>query len=162
MKFKLNNKYFQWGITAFLVIAASMTFYYLVFNSSNITDKISTIMGILLPVVFGLVTAYLLTPVLNFMEDRVLIPLFDKCRIRQTPRRKKIIRGIGILVTAFLFVASIYGLISVLMSQIVPSVQGIVTNFDSYASNVSQWINQVLDDNPKFGENVSKTLDKFS
>lgn len=161
MKFRLNNKYVRWGMTAFLVIAASMTFYYLVFNGSNITEKISAFMGILLPVVFGLVTAYLLTPVLNFMEGRILIPLFDKCQIRKTARRKKLIRGIGILVTAFLFVALIYGLISVLVSQIVPSVQGIIANFDSYVSNVSNWINQVLDDNPKFGEHVSKTLDKF-
>lgn len=162
MKFKLNNKYVRWGMTAFFVIAASMAFYYLVFNSSNIMEKISAVMGILLPVVFGLVTAYLLTPVLNFMEGRVLIPLFDKCQVRKTARRQKAIRGIGILVTAFLFVALIYGLISMLVSQIVPSVQGIISNFDSYVSNVSQWINQVLEDNPEFGGYVSRTLDKFS
>ena len=162
MKFKLNNRYVRWGITAFLVIAASITFYYLIFHSSNITDKISAAMGILLPVVFGLVTAYLLTPILNFMEGRVLVPICEKCGIKATKQRKKAIRGIGILVTAFLFVALIYGLISMLISQIVPSVQGIIANFDSYISNVSQWINQVLDDNPEFGDYVSRTLDKFS
>lgn len=162
MKFKHNNRYARWGMTAFLVIAASITFYYLVFHSSNITDKINAVIGILLPVVFGLVTAYLLTPVLNFMEGRILVPLCDKCGIKTTKQRKKAIRGIGILVTAFLFVALIYGLISMLVSQIVPSVQGIIANFDSYVSNVSQWINRVLDDNPEFGGYVSRALDKFS
>lgn len=120
------------------------------------------IIRILMPVVFGLITAYLLTPILNFMEGRVLIPLFDKCKVRKTPGRKKIIRGIGILITTFFFVALIYLLIFMLVSQIVPSVQGIIANFDSYVNNVSNWINRILEDNPDFGEYVSKTLDKFS
>lgn len=162
MKFKFNNKYLRWGLTAFLVIAASITFYYLIFHSSNIHEKFSLIMGILMPVIFGLVTAYLLTPILNFMESRVLVPLFDKFQIRETRSRRKVIRGIGILVTAFLFVALIYGLISMLVSQIVPSVEGIVSNFDSYVSNVSNWIDQMLDDNPEIGAYLSKTFDKFS
>ncbi len=162
MKFKFNNKYVRWGLTSFLVIAASITFYYLIFHSSNIHEKFSLIMGILMPVIFGLVTAYLLTPILNFMESRVLVPLFDKFQIRETRSRRKVIRGIGILVTAFLFVALIYGLISMLVSQIVPSVEGIVSNFDSYVSNVSNWIDQMLDDNPEIGAYLSKTFDKFS
>ncbi len=162
MKFKINNKYVRWGLTAFLVIAASITFYYFIFHSSNITGGIKMIVGILMPVVFGLVTAYLLTPILNFMEGKVLIPLFDKFRIKNTSGRKKVIRGIGILITAFFFVALIYLLIFMLISQIVPSVQGIITNFDAYANNVSNWITQILEDNPDFGEYISKTLDKFS
>ena len=162
MKFKINNKYVRWGLTAFLVIAASITFYYFIFHSSNITGGISVLMGILMPVVFGLITAYLLTPVLNFMEARILIPLFDKCKVRKTPGRKKIIRGIGILITAFFFVALIYLLIFMLVSQIVPSVQGIIANFDSYVNNVSNWINQILEDNPDFSNYISRTLDRFS
>ncbi len=162
MKEKFNNKYFRWGLTAFLVIAAVITFYFLTFHSSNITDKLSGIVKILMPVVFGLVTAYLLTPVLNFTESRLLIPLFDKCKMKNTVRRKKAIRGIGILITAFLFVALIYALVSMLVSQIVPSVEGIIVNFDSYVNNVISWINQTLEDNPEFGEYVTKTIDKFS
>ena len=91
MKFKFNNKYVRWGLTSFLVIAASITFYYLIFHSSNIHEKFSLIMGILMPVIFGLVTAYLLTPILNFMESRVLVPLFDKFQIRETRSRRKVI-----------------------------------------------------------------------
>ncbi len=162
MKFKINNKYVRWGLTLFLVVAASITFYNLIFNNSNITEGISVVIGILMPVVFGLVTAYLLTPILNFMEGRILIPVFDKCGIRDTKRRRKAVRALGIIVTAFLFVALIYGLIFMLVSQIVPSIEGIIVNFDSYAGNVSNWINQMLEDNPEFGAYVSRTLEKFS
>ena len=162
MKFKINNKYFRWGMTGFCVLAAAIAFYYFIFHSSNIKLGFSTLIGILMPVVFGLVMGYLLTPVLNFVEGRILIPLCNKCRIRESARRKKFIRGIGILITAFLFVALIYVLIAMLVSQIVPSIQGIVVNFDSYINNVMNWINQLLEDNEDIGEYVIRTIDKYS
>ncbi len=162
MKFKINNKYFCWGLTAFLVFAAAITFYYFIFHSSNIKAGLGTVMNILMPVVFGLVIAYLLTPVLNFVEDKMLVPLCNKCRIKETIKRKKIIRGIGILITAFLFVALIYMLFFMLISQIVPSVEGLIVNFDSYTNNVIKWIDQTLQDNPEISDYIIKTLDKFS
>lgn len=162
MKFKINNKYFRWGMTGFCVLAAAIAFYYFIFHSSNIKLGFSTLIGILMPVVFGLVMGYLLTPILNFVEERILIPLCNKCRIKESARRKKFIRGIGILITAFLFVALIYVLIAMLVSQIVPSIQGIVVNFDSYIDNVMNWINQLLEDNEDIGEYVTRTIDKYS
>ncbi|MCI8798225.1 MAG: AI-2E family transporter [Lachnospiraceae bacterium] len=162
MKFKINNKYLHWGLTAFAVIAAGITFYYFIFNSSNIMLGVGTAIDILKPVLFGLVTAYLLTPALNFVEARILIPVCDRWKIKKSARRKKLIRALGILITAFLFVALIYILISMLVSQIVPSVQGLIDNFDSYVDNVSGWITQVLEDNEDFGNYVTKTLNKYS
>lgn len=162
MKFDKDSKYVRWGLTAFAVIAAAIAFYYFIFHSSNIKLGIGRVIDILKPVLFGLATAYLLTPVLNFVEDKVLIPFCEKCGIKESRRRHLITRGIGILVTAFLFVALIYMLISMLISQIIPSVQGIINNFDSYSRNVISWINQVLEDNPDFGEYVTKTIDKYS
>ena len=162
MKSKLNNKYVRWGLTTFLVIAAAISFYYFIFHSSNIKAGVGTVMNILMPVVFGLVTAYLLTPVLNFVEEKMLTPLCRKCKLKETPKQKSIIRGIGILITAFLFVALIYMLFSMLISQIVPSVQGLIVNADTYVSNVTHWINQTLEDNPEFSDYITMTLDRFS
>ena len=105
MRFKLNNKYLRWGMTAFLVIVASITFYYFMFHGSQIKAGINNTISILMPVVFGLVTAYLLTPVLNFVERKILIPIYNKLRIKESKKRKSAIRGPGILITTFLFIA---------------------------------------------------------
>ena len=162
MKFHKDNKFFHWGLTAFLVIAASISFYYLVFHSSNISAGFQRIMGILMPVVFGLAIAYLLAPVLNFLEQKALFPLCRKCGIKESPRQRSLVRGVGILVTCFLFVAMIYAVIAMTVSQVVPSVQGVILNFDSYTNNVISWINQTLEDNPEFGDYATKTIDRFS
>lgn len=162
MKFKINNKYFRWGLTAFLAIAAAIVFYYFVFHSSNIKSGINTITDILMPVVVGMAIAYLLTPVLNFVEQKILFPLCKKLKIKDGKKKKSVIRGISILVTAFLFVGLIYFLISMLISQIVPSIQNIVTNFDSYTANITKWLNKALEDNPDVGDYVIKTVTKYS
>ena len=162
MKSKFNNKYVRWGVTAFLVIAAAIAFYYFIFHSSNIKAGLGTVANILMPVVFGLATAYLLTPILNFVEVKILLPLCRKCKLKETPKRKSLVRGTGILITAFLFVMLIYLLFAMLISQIVPSIQGLIKNFDTYVNNVISWINKTLEDNPEFSNNIVKNLDRFS
>lgn len=162
MKFKINNKYFRWGLTAFIVIAASIVFYYFMFHRSNIKTGIASVTDIVMPVVLGLIMAYLLTPILNFLEDRILIPLCNKCKIKDSPKRNSVIRGIGILVTAFLFISLIYLLVAMLLSQIIPSIQNIVGNFESYTSNFIKWLDKLLEDNPEMGTYVVQTVNKFS
>lgn len=162
MKFKINNKYFRWGLTAFLAIAAGIVFYYFVFHSSNIRAALKTITDILMPVVVGMAIAYLLTPMLNFVESKILYPICRILKIRDGKRKNSIVRGIGILTTAFLFIGLIYLLFFMLISQIVPSIQNIAMNFDSYTANITKWLNKALEDNPEVGEYVIKTVNTYS
>lgn len=162
MKFKLNNRYIRWGLTAFLVIAASIIFYYFMFHSSDIMAGLKTLTDILMPVVFGLVTAYLMTPVLNYIEKKVLIPLCDKCRIKASKRRTVVIRVVGILITASLFIALIYMLFYMLISQLVPSIQNIIANFDNYRDNILDWVDRMLDSNPEVGSYIMRMVEQYS
>ena len=162
MKFKLNNKYFRWGLTAFLVIVASICFYYLMFHGSKIKAGINMVIDILMPVVMGFITAYLLTPVLNYVEYHILLPFCNKIKIKESKRRDSVIRGIGILITVFLFFSLIYVLIAMLLSQIVPSIANIISNFDTYINNITKWLNAILDDNPDLGNFVINMFSKYS
>ncbi len=162
MKIKLNNKYVRWGLTAFLVIAAAICFYYLIFHISNFKANLAVITEILMPIVFGLVMAYLLTPVLNFIDYRLLIPLCDKIGIRETEKRNKMLRGCSILITSFLFFFLIYALVAMLLSQIVPSIQSIVANFDTYLDNIMAWLDDLLASHPEIKNYVAKNIDRYS
>ena len=157
-----NNKYFRWGLTAFLTIAASICFYYLLFHGNSIKTGFHTITGILMPVLYGLVTAYLLTPVLNYIETKLLFPLCRKLKVKENKKRNSIVRGIGILITAFLFIALIYSLVAMMLSQIVPSIVNIASNFDTYISNFTKWISKIMDDNPDLGRQITLLIDKYS
>lgn len=160
--FKLNNKYVLWGITAFLVIAASMLFWYIMFMGNNIKANLKVFFDIIMPILFGLVMAYLLTPILNFIEYQILIPLTDKLGIKESERRSSVIRTMGIIITAFLFFLLIYSLVAMLLSQIVPSIVNIVGNFDTYISNMTKWLAKLLDDNPELSSNITYMIDRYS
>lgn len=163
MKFRMNNnKFFQWGVTAFLVIAASICFYYLMFHGANIKAGFKTIINILMPVVFGLSIAYLLTPVLNFVEYRILFPLCKLCKIKESGKRNSLVRGVGIGITTFLFFLLIYSLCSMMLSQIVPSISNIVANFDTYINNFTRWLNKLLEDNPEMRDYVIRSVNQYS
>ncbi len=162
MKGKWNNKYVKLGVTVFLTAAAIICFYYLVFHSSNLRANLGIISDILMPVLFGLGMGYLLTPVLNFLEKKVLTPLCNFCRVKDSPLRKKSIRGAGIFLTGLLFFLLIYSLFAMLLSQIVPSIQSIVDNFDIYLNNITIWLNNLLADNAEIRDYVVRNVNRYS
>ncbi|MGN1146835.1 MAG: AI-2E family transporter [Lachnospiraceae bacterium] len=162
MKLKINNKYFKWGVTAFSVIAASLCFYYLVFHISEIIQNIKSLLNIIMPVIFGLIIAYLLTPILNFIEKRILNPLCDSLKIKETVRRKRWVRAVAVVLTSCLLILLLYALIAMLVSQIVPSIQNIINNFDSYVINLSAWLNKLLEDNQDLKNFVIPQVNRLS
>lgn len=162
MKLKWKNQYIRWGLTALLVIMGGIMFYYLLFHSSNIKSAIDVMVGIMMPVVFGFILAYLLTPVLNSIEQRILYPLRRILKLKEGPKSHARTRMLGVLVTALLFYLAIHLLISMLVSQIVPSIQNIVSNFDTYMTNFTAWMNQLLADNSEIKDYAMSLINRYS
>lgn len=162
MKEHFNSKYFRWGLTAFCVIAASMVFYTLLFHGANIMSGIGKLADIMMPVVIGLVLAYVLTPLMNQIEYRAVKPLVSKLPLKTERKKNSAARGISIFITVILFLAVIYALISIFISQIVPSVMNLVSNFDTYVANVTNMLNKLLEDNPDVGNYVIKMINQYS
>lgn len=161
-KWNLNNKYVGWGVTAFLVILSGLVAYYLIFHSSKLMENLGAFINILMPVLFGLVIAYLLTPVLNYFENRIFIPFCRVLHIKEGKRRAGIMRGLGIFITIFLFFALIGALFYMLISEIVPSISNIASNFDTYVDNFTVWLDQLLENNPDLRDNAIKLVDRYS
>ena len=74
---KRNKNQIRWGITAFLVILASLLSYYIIFHIDNFKGIISKLIVILMPVIDGMIIAYLLTPLLNYFERKFVKPFFN-------------------------------------------------------------------------------------
>lgn len=162
MRVQWNNKYLKWGLTALFVLCGGIFFYYLLFHTSDIRLLISKITDILMPITIGIVLAYLMTPILNWMEAKVLFPLCEKLKIKDNEKNRRLVRSVGIFFTAVFFLAIIVSLVYTLMSQIVPSVQSIVNNFDTYAEDVTAWITKTLSDNPQIETYAIDLFTKYS
>ena len=164
MKFRIDRKYLKIGFIAFLVIAASICFYYLIFHGDRFSVQIKEIARIVSPVLYGIIIAYLLTPLVNTIENSFLIPLTIKLKKKSavTDNNRKHIRVISILFTIILVFFFIYGFFSILIPNIVKSVRSISYQFPYYIQNLTKWSAKFLDDNPDIERVVFRLFDEYS
>ena len=164
MKFRIDRKYLKIGFIAFLVIAASICFYYLIFHGDRFSVQIKEIARIVSPVLYGIIIAYLLTPLVNTIENSFLIPLTIKLKKKSavTDNNRKHIRVISILFTIILVFFFIYGFFSILIPNIVKSVRSISYQLPYYIQNLTKWSAKFLDDNPDIERVVFRLFDEYS
>ena len=155
--------YVQWGVTAFLVIAASLTFFYILFKASVIGKGISNTLHIMRPIIYGMVLAYLMTPVVNGIEAKILRPLWDKMgKDHSNIKTKKLHRSISIVITVVLMILIIYMFIANIIPQLIQSVQNLVMQFPIYTQNLQDYINKIFTRNPQLQTTVNTLLSTYN
>ncbi len=137
-----QNKYVCAGLTAFLVVAALMVFSRLLFDFAVVGDTLAKIANVLLPFIVGLILAYLLAPIYDFVEKPTYKWFAGK---NETPRRfakvgAKIIASVAAVL--FLF-AVVGGLLSMVIPQVYHSVVGLVNTLSEKSTVFMAWINEV-------------------
>lgn len=162
MKFQWDKKYLYWGITAFCVIALSIVFYYVLFHPTRFLQIFSSISKTCAPIISGLVLAYLLTPICSFFENYLLIPLYKKCSLNiKDMKSKKRIRGLAILLTLFVVIYLLYIFFSIVLKEIISSIQSIVLQFPIYIKNLEKWIDSTLSLNQEIESFANNMLDTY-
>lgn len=162
MKFQWDKKYLYWGITAFCVIALSIVFYYILFHPTRFLQIFSSISKTCAPIISGLVLAYLLTPICSFFENYLLIPLYKKCNLNiKDMKSKKRIRGLAILLTLFVVIYLLYIFFSIVLKEIISSIQSIVLQFPIYIKNLEKWIDSTLSLNQEIESFANNMLDTY-
>lgn len=155
---RTKNKYFFLGLTIFLSGAALIGVYYILFHSAKLANVYKFLSDILMPILFGFILAYVLIPILNFIEGRVVVPFLNRHTKIDTAANHEKIRGICVAITSVSSILVIYMFCHMLISQIVPSIQDIVLNFDKYTDNGMEYINKLLEDNPEIREIFNSTV----
>ena len=64
---EVHKKYIRAGITAFLVIAASLLLYYALFHGKNMIRGLKNVSSVMAPVIYGIGIAFLLIPIAKFL-----------------------------------------------------------------------------------------------
>lgn len=161
MRFQIDKKYIRIGITAFAVVAASICFYYLIFHGDRFSNQINAFFTVISPVMYGIIIAYLLTPLVNGLEAYLLKPILQ--RLKQTSNRaQKYMRGVSIIMTLVIVGLLIYAFFSILIPNIVTSVKTISVQFPTYIENLTNWSARFLADNPDIEVMVVRFLDTYS
>ena len=162
MKLKFNKRYLRVGITAFAVIAASICFYYLIFHGDRFSAQVNALFRVISPVMYGIIFAYLMTPIVNGIERHILIPVFRKIGKTISAKGKKYMRTLSILLTLLIVGFLINGFFSILIPNIIKSIKSISYQFPYYFQNLTNWSAKFLEDNPDIEKIVIQFLDTYS
>lgn len=156
---KNNKDYIKWGITAFMVILGGLISYYVIFHLNSLSAAIGEFLVILMPVIDGIILAYLLTPLVNATERRIVKPFFRGIKVNiKKPHR----RMLSIFITYLLVLTCIYAFFSIVIPQIFNSIKTIIEQFPTYVDTLTIWISKLLDDNPVIEKNVTGLINKYS
>lgn len=162
MKFRWDNKYLHWGVTAFLVIAASMLFYYGIFHMRTLITGIKTFFHIMAPIIYGFAIAYILSPVVNFLENQLIFPFIKKREKKLEKRGRRVVRWICVLLSLFLLLIIIYTLIMMVLPQLIRSVMNIIYSFPYYVRSIENWLNTFVEKGWKLDPEMIAMLTRYS
>lgn len=162
-KFSKIRPYFGWGLTAFIVIACGIMFYFGIDYLPKIFRAIGSLFRILSPFVWGLIIAYLLIPVMGFFEKHWFKPLAQKLYARKPDKQYnvKLSHVLSLIMSEVFMILLIGALMYMIVPQLYESVETIFINSPDYINAAYERLDKMLLNRPDlevYATNVFGTL----
>ena len=158
---KRRTQYVKWGLTAFLTVCAVLVFYDTFYMGGTLQHFVNKLFSVLAPVLYGCAIAYLLTPVMNWIE-RALHAGWQKAFPRKHVKNAGgVLRFASILLAEAVAILLVYLLMSVLIPQLVDSVTMLINNAEAYYYKVYNWADGLLDSENEIAVWVADFVTKY-
>lgn len=142
------RKYFGLGVTIVATGAVTLLIFFCIYKFAALTAGIKKLIGILMPVLVGIVIAYVLSPLYNWLWRKLLRLLHHTLKWHG----RGAVRCAGILAMTATFAgagAVLAGLLALIIPQIIMSVSSFATTLPSNLMHVSQSLQKLLANNPE-------------
>jgi len=134
MKLNWNRRSATRAVYAFLVLAAAILFYYAVSNLSVFFSTCKAVLSLLEPFVYGFVIAYLINPIMMWIENNPF-RFLARLKKKKTPKNKtRIKRGFAVLISYLILL----GFLTLFGFIVVPEITGSITSF---MNNADKYVN---------------------
>lgn len=134
----MDKKYFKIGLTAFMTVAACITFFFAIYRVDIILGFLGKMVKSAEPIIIGLILAYLLMPVKKFVEA----PVYEWLRKTKLGEKKsrKAAKTISILSAVVFLLIIIALLIAIIVPSLVSSVVGLIDAIPRYVDSFLVWV----------------------
>lgn len=155
MKFFTDKKYNTITKYVIFIIIITLIMILTIFKFSIILSLLSKIFKVLTPIIWGLVIAYLLNPIMKFFEKIINKYLFRK------KAHPKAIRRISITLTAIITISFITYLLYMIIPEIGKSISAIPDKIEPGIANFQAWSNNFLEKYPTVNEFINNQLNSL-
>ena len=139
-RFQPLQKYMWIGLMCFLVFVASITFAFLVLRFEDVLAGLQKLLGILEPIIVGLILAYILNPIMKWIEN-LLFKLTKADRANK--KLCKRIRSVSLFFTIVLTIIFIAVLLSAVLPDLGTSIKNLVTDMPARFDTFTMWISNI-------------------
>ncbi len=150
MKKQEFGKYMYLMLAGFGAISLSILFFFFLFRLDVVGKYLNAAANTLMPFIIGCVMAYLIYPI-----SQGITLYLDKLT---GERFKKATLSIGIFTGLIIFAVAIYLLLWMLLPQLIDSITSIIVGMPGMVESLSDWITDLLKDNPKLQEAANVAL----
>lgn len=162
MKLPWEKKHICWGITAFITIVACILFYMILQKWSFVESLFGMIAGSLAPITYGLILAYLINPMLKFIEGTIVLPIVKGLAKKRNKRVKSMSRMISIVLSWAVTIAVIYMLLALVLPEISESIESLIVSLPEYAQHAMDWGGDLVKKSPAVESFLQQLIDGFS
>jgi predicted PurR-regulated permease PerM len=153
------REYLYLGLTALAVVAASLVLWVCFQHWSGFARLVGSFFGILAPFIDGAVLAYLLSPIYNAVRRFIIDFLHNSSRAKRiAPAVGFIAKAVATLISVFLVIFTVVGVISLILPQLISSIIGIWESLPGYWDTFNTWVSRLLSSNPEMKATVSNLL----
>lgn len=160
MKDKMQNKYIAWGVTLFCVCAALILLFFAFYRGEYIFSAIETVFNILMPFVYGFAIAYIMNPVVRFLDDKVYKVILRK--LFKEKNTGKTSRVLSLFTSTILFIGLLVACFSFLIPEILKSLQMLATNINVYLSNSKELLIKLFGGSQETRSFINDNYGRFS
>ena len=157
-KFRWDKNYLYWGMTAFCVIIACITFFMLLQRWPQIRDGIFIIARVMSPIFWGFALTYLLNPLLKTLEKYVFGPFSARVVKKHAKKEKALARALSVLFSVLAMSGVVIALLCLVLPQLYVSIQNIVSNLSTYSGNLIKWIEDLFSASDEAEEVITSLL----
>lgn len=153
----LLKKVFGRWLGLFLVIAAALVFYLVINNLDMVLESTYYIAGIIKPVIYGCVIAYILNPLMKMYQRWITAAYIKKGN--QVPESKKgLINGITIVLALITGLLIIVILFIMVIPQIISSMLILVDNLPGQVDAYYKDIVEKIENTPFLADKIQETV----
>lgn len=150
------KKYVVIASVTFITFCCCILFFFLIYRYHGFTQFFQKLMGVLQPIIIGFVVAYLINPVMIFLEkalNKFLMP-----RMKNEKKVKKLSRSIGVTGALLFLLLIIFLLLEMIIPQLIKSIQNMLVSLPSEINSFTIWVKTFLADQNELATTVENTL----
>ncbi|MGN0621956.1 MAG: AI-2E family transporter [Porcipelethomonas sp.] len=157
MKIRFNAKHNTVAVYCIIVFTVCLALVALVFKYGTFIAYAKRLISVFSPIIWGVVIAYLLNPLMMFAEKQLRRVL---CRKKE---RKKLVRALSICISFVILIGIVVMLVGSIVPELITSIENIFKSMPSYINNLRDYItnraSKLAEKNPELRSLINEEFD---